>query len=356
MNTAVSRRRGKLSGPAAWSLVALLLGAIVLAGLFLFEGARPSARPEAASGRSPASEDRELLSPPDLLAAGEVPPAEPLPVAPSGRQPAGARRHTIEGVVLDTETGLPVPLYEIYLAPGAAGDPRSLPDTRPPHHVRDLEGRFRLTTPSRGTHRLLIRSQTHEDLARNVTVPSEAPLELYLERGTWLSGALRNLKGEPQADVTVWLHSRDEGPGARAEARTQSDDEGRYAFFKLRAGTYRLTAGPLTAPLAVRDDLVVLDRQHVKVDLVLPRQTEVVVHVEGADGQPIVEARVTLLTEEGSLVRTGITSGEGLVRIPHVQSGPHVLRIRAAGFADLEEELLVGAMHPRTELHRTLTR
>jgi protocatechuate 3,4-dioxygenase beta subunit len=363
MTTGFQHVRGVTSTALLWVLLAVLVVGGVVGWLLLFAAPREVVGPAASVPSDPTSTGPgRAASQPDLAVVVEEPGADPTSDARPSRTSAlegeGVREHLVQGHVRDAETLRPVPLYEVYLAPGVDGDPRRLPETQRPHHVRNLEGRFQLALTSDGTHRLLIRSETHEDLARRVTVPLEEPLDLLLGRGAWISGTVRDDRGRPQPHVTVWLQPRSRSAdGALEDARRKSSDErGRFAFYKLTPGAYRLVAGTLTAPLCVREELRVQAAQHLEQLLVVPRVTSLSVRVFADGGRPLPDARVTLLTAGGDTVHTAHSDAEGVARLPSVQQGRYRLQIRAAERAPWEEEIYVSVAQPQLELRRTLSR
>ncbi len=222
-------------------------------------------------------------------------------------------------------------------------------------HVTD--GQFELSGLQAGRWRIAIKSQRCVDPGSQVIeVPFGERLEFTVERGARLSGRVIRPSGEPLAGAKVELFR---GRG-RAQKKDTTDRQGRFAFARLQAGTYRVGARAKSwAPAAKRtvtlasnehsEDLVLVMVSACEVrGRVLPGAGEVarrVVTVRG--GSPRTEVRATS-DSDGAFELMELGPGRYTATLDkQVRSaeGPGALddaRLAAANCAPLEFELVAG--------------
>ncbi len=143
--------------------------------------------------------------------------------------------------------------------------------------------------------------------------------------GPGVAGRATRADGQGLATVMVTVAD----PAGRQEARTTTDDEGRYAVALREAGTYLVVAAagayqPHAALVVVGPDAVT---RH---DVTLAGTSGVHGLVRHG-GEPVVDAAVTLIDAHGDVAAVGITDGSGHYRLAGVPDGAYTLTAASAG-------------------------
>jgi len=143
--------------------------------------------------------------------------------------------------------------------------------------------------------------------------------------GPGVAGRATRADGQGLASVMVTVAD----PAGRQEARTTTDDEGRYAVALREAGTYLVVAAagayqPHAALVVVGPDAVT---RH---DVTLAGTSGVHGLVRHG-GEPVAGAAVTLIDAHGDVAAVGITDGSGHYRLAGVPDGAYTLTAASAG-------------------------
>lgn len=123
--------------------------------------------------------------------------------------------------------------------------------------ITDELGRFDLVGVPAGAYSLTVARPPHVGIAYGATRPGwpGTPLvvnagehvvgiRMQVVKGAAITGAVRDERGQPLANVEVWIERRDiKGAHSRSSVVT-TDDAGAYRAFGLPAGAYRASARP----------------------------------------------------------------------------------------------------------------
>lgn len=348
--------------PGPWNGDQLALAALATTGLltvvlltFLLKEPALAQYPGSASndGEEPSAARAEVPTQPTrgyqeattelYLGPPHTDPAPPSGNAPSGNEPSGRpsdgraplprRERGQHGPDVDTRTTAP--------GPGLRGTVRAGDDTALARAVLTLiapggrqlartasraDGHYELAAPETGPVILITAAPGYQPRATPVTLGSE-PRDHHVRLGGTggLVGTVRCTTGTPVADATVILT---DVRGEVAET-LRTDDHGGYALPTLQPGSYTLAVNaegyrPTAAPVTVPSGETT--RQDIEVDAAAGMRGVVRTH----DGQPVTDARVTLLDGEGTVLRTLTTGADGVFTFHQLPCGNYTLV--AAGY------------------------
>lgn len=206
----------------------------------------------------------------------------------------------------------------------------------------DDQGRYRLAAPARGTYLLICASSAHRPQAAVVAVTAEIPVrhDVVLDtRTSSLSGTVRTEGPRPRwvpAAVITLIQ-----PGGDVAAATTTGSSGEFRFADLTGGSYTLTVNarnirPVAHAVTVPPGSDV--RHHVEVATV----GRLVGKVRSAKaGTPIGEALATLTDQDGNVVTSTVTGGDGQFVFENLPPGSYT--IAATGYPQVVATVDVGA-------------
>jgi len=189
-------------------------------------------------------------------------------------------------------------------------------------------------------------------IARDGTVAAEiAHLSLYAPvvrsegeaGGGRIVGYVRDAAEHAIAGATVEVI---EGPGS-VGATAMTGEAGGYEIEGLTAGTYALRAGKTGYQSAAHDGIVVVQGQTAEADFTLEGEGNTEEpglfygHVKDTVGDPIVEARVEVVTGPAGSGHFDLTGEEGGYEIADVQPGTYSLRASRPGYTAITKGDLV---------------
>ncbi|WP_211238558.1 MFS transporter [Actinomadura rifamycini] len=235
--------------------------------------------------------------------------AEPAPRAVPRGEPGGV---PVRGVVR-TSDGAPVPSAALTLI-GVDGHQLARALTL-------ADGRYALPTPGPGTYVLIAATGEHEPQAATLVV-GDRPVEfdLLLAGNGGLAGTVRGADGlaVPNAMVVV-TDVRGEVVGT---GRTGPD--GRYAFADIVSGTYTLAVSaaahrPVALPVEVGGS------GQTTQDVEMPPGARVRGTVRNEAGEPVADARVTMVDAAGNVVAMMITGPDGEYAFADLTGGQYTV-------------------------------
>jgi hypothetical protein len=216
--------------------------------------------------------------------------------------------------------------------------------------VSDAEGRFLISDVQVGTdYRVFMRPQgRYRDYVRApvALTPDSAELDLVLEPldSGRLAGRMVDVDGRPVPGFRLWLWNRD---AQRRSREVVGDDRGYFELEEVPAGrlSFRTRALPdlqvgwiELAPGEHRDVVLVLDwGEHWMEGRVVDERRE---PVSGAQLLLSWSSRAGGL--DSTSMRQTVSDAEGFFRFNQLGPGPHLLEVRAAGFAPARESHDVG--------------
>jgi hypothetical protein len=203
----------------------------------------------------------------------------------------------------------------------------------PPSPTRSLRDVGQLTGSNDGVTRAVRASQAALDRGDLSEATQQAARRPEDEADGWFAppateptadgpgvvGTATRVDGRGLAAVVVTV----DDPAGRQEARTTTDDEGRYAVVLGGPGTYLVVAAagayqPHAALVTVGPDTAT---RH---DVTLAGTSGVHGHVRHA-GEPVGGAAVTLIDAQGDGAAVGVTDGSGHYRLLGVPDGAYTL-------------------------------
>ena len=279
-----------------------------------------------------------------------VPEVTSLSEIPAKRRPTADRPFTDEkvfpflGQIFDSETKKPVIYFEIFLIPDSEPDIDLAIRQTPSRKFREVDGKFEMTPHPAGTYTMVVRTLTHKENRKSgVTIPQQQPLTMYLDRGAWISGTVRDTYGMPLEGMEVYLHivAVDEGYVPPQRRIVKSDKTGYFEFSKMVPGRYRLSAGPLSDPNASHEEFRVELDQQLDKSFQIQRRTTLHLSVIRQDGAGIPRARVTMTPEESKATRSEYTDLKGVARVMFLKGGTYRLQVRAPGYQPYDTNFVI---------------
>jgi EmrB/QacA subfamily drug resistance transporter len=205
----------------------------------------------------------------------------------------------------------------------------------------DGTGGYSLAVHQPGNYVLIARAHAHHPHATMVSVNgTPVSLDVLLAGSGGLVGSVRRAGGEPVIAATVTLADSDgEVVGSQSTSVT-----GEYEFADLVAGTYTLAvSAPRHQPLALL--VAVPETGRVRQDIELAGGAALRGTAWTADHRPIPDARVSLLTLDGTVVATTSTDEAGRYAFTGIPEGDYTLE--ATGYPPVRTSLSlsVGERH-----------
>ncbi|WP_308198403.1 MFS transporter [Actinomadura terrae] len=218
----------------------------------------------------------------------------------------------VQGVVRSGE-GEPVASAALTLI-GVDGHQLARAITRP-------DGRYALPTPGPGTYVLIAATGEHEPQAATVVVGDRpVDFDLVLAGNGGLGGTVRGAGGAPITNAMVVITDvRGEVVGTG-----RTDASGHYTFRDVMSGPYTLAVSAAAhRPVAVPVEVTGGGQNRVDVDM--PPGARVRGTVRTATGEPIGEARVTLVDAAGNVLAMVITGPDGEYAFTDLAGGQYTV-------------------------------
>ncbi|WP_370087650.1 MFS transporter [Streptacidiphilus sp. MAP12-16] len=260
-------------------------------------------------------------------------PAVDLPQQATSAGPAGTR---VSGAVLEPDrVGVPRAVLTLIDMEG-----RQVARTG-----SGQDGRWALAAPRGGNYVLIAAAPGHQPQAVTVTVGSRpVDLDVVLGGTGRLSGAVRSAEGAPVPDATVTLTD------ARGEvtASTHADADGEYHFRDLVCGRYTLAVSARAyRPTALAVEVAASGET--RQDVAMTGSGTLRGTVRTAGGQPVTDARVTLLDSSGTVVAAATTGADGQFRFTDLEPGEYT--VIASGYPPVATALRLEDGHTERDLH-----
>ncbi|MFJ9851129.1 MFS transporter [Streptomyces sp. NPDC101150] len=288
-----------------------LMGAIVVALAFLLvlfikevplrqiSGLQARAQAEAeANGQAPGAGSTDVPAADAAVddTTAQAAPPEPVPVAAVGETPAGP---VIQGSVRDGN-GSPVAQAVVTLI-DVGGRQLGRAST-------SADGGYELPVPGPGTYVLIGSAGSRQPQAATVVVGNEpVRFELTLSGSAGLSGEVREEKGDEPVPGALVVATDVRG---EVVASGLAGQDGGFAFGELVPGSYTLAVSADShRPSALQVEVVSGTRNWYEIRLTHGARVRGV--VRAANGNPVEDARVTLLDPAGNVVGTATTGHDG---------------------------------------------
>lgn len=255
----------------------------------------------------------------------------------------------LDGKVVNDRDSAPVYYFQVWLIPEAMGDPATAKGTLSPSHMRN--GRLHLDHQLGGTYHLVVESREHEPVTKLIQLPYEGDLEVRLRYGTCVRGVVRDSFQTPLKDIelqlVVDLARIDSGFKPPMQRMVKTDENGRYAFWKLPPGTYALKVQLGGDELASEREFRVDPGSETMRDFTLERLGSLRVVVSNPIDQPLARARTALFAQNDDgrerMVRSVTSDLKGLARLEFVREGSYKLKVTVPGYLPHEQTVVVAA-------------
>ncbi|MFC0439826.1 MFS transporter [Kutzneria buriramensis] len=203
--------------------------------------------------------------------------------------------------------------------------------------VSGQDGGYDLAAPSNGTYVLIASAGSHQPQASTVVV-NGAPVnfDVVLTGTSGLVGVVSALGGAPVVEATVTLADvRGEVVGSRS-----TDGGGSYQFTELVSGEYTLVVSAESfRPTAL--SVTVGEAGTTRRDVELLGGATLGGVARGGDGQPLSDARVTLVAPDGQVVAVTTTGEDGQYNFGDLSEGDYT--VIASGYPPVAAALRVTA-------------
>ncbi|QKG22705.1 MFS transporter [Actinomadura verrucosospora] len=183
------------------------------------------------------------------------------------------------------------------------------------------DGRYALPTPGPGTYVLIAATGEHEPQAATLVVGDRpVDFDLMLAGNGGLGGTVRSAGGSPIANAMVVVTDvRGEVVGTG-----RTDASGQYAFKDVVTGSYTLAVSaaahrPVALPVEVAGG------GQTRLDVELPAGARVRGTVRNETGEPVGDARVTLVDAAGNVVAMAITGPDGEYAFTDLTGGQYTV-------------------------------
>ncbi|MDL4821222.1 carboxypeptidase-like regulatory domain-containing protein [Actinomadura sp. OS1-43] len=183
------------------------------------------------------------------------------------------------------------------------------------------DGRYALPTPGPGTYVLIAATGEHEPQAATLVVGDRpVDFDLMLAGNGGLGGTVRSADGSPIANAMVVVTDvRGEVVGTG-----RTDASGQYAFKDVVTGAYTLAVSaaahrPVALPVEVAGG------GQTRQDVEMPAGARVRGTVRNEDGEPVGDARVTLVDAAGNVVAMAITGPDGEYAFTDLTGGQYTV-------------------------------
>ncbi|MES9602342.1 MFS transporter [Actinomadura sp. NPDC000929] len=183
------------------------------------------------------------------------------------------------------------------------------------------DGRYALPTPGPGSYVLIAATGGHEPQAATLVV-GDRPVEfdLLLAGSGGLAGTVRSADGTPIVNAMVVV--TDVRGDVVGTGRTDAD--GRYTFKDLVAGAYTLAVSA-AAHRPVAMPVEVTGNGQTRLDVEMPPGARIRGTVRNESGEPVGEARVTLVDAAGNVVAMVITGPDGEYAFTDLTGGQYTV-------------------------------
>ncbi|MEU9016470.1 MFS transporter [Actinomadura sp. NPDC048394] len=183
------------------------------------------------------------------------------------------------------------------------------------------DGRYALPTPGPGTYVLIAATGEHEPQAATLVVGDRpVDFDLMLAGNGGLGGTVRSADGSPIANAMVVVTDvRGEVVGTG-----RTDASGQYAFKDVVTGAYTLAVSaaahrPVALPVEVAGG------GQTRLDVEMPAGARVRGTVRNEAGEPVGDARVTLVDAAGNVVAMAITGPDGEYAFTDLTGGQYTV-------------------------------
>jgi len=296
------------------------------------------------------------LVPPSSTSAQQVPNALPLapirPEKPSRTRnmkvapPPSRGPEGIRGLVLDADTGKPIPIFQIYILEAAEGEPLSRLEGSLGQSFHVRTGVF-FAKREPGRWDVIVKAPGYEpSVLTDLPTPAleQAPVRFELKRGPGIVGLVVNEAFMPVPGVKTFLHitKLSDSSAKMPLVRIASTGvDGRFSYSPLPDGEYAVA---LLEPSNTVDRLSGLrvfgDTLHVEMYL-RPRHA-LTVWTQAENGTVLADVQVELRSTQAHFAH-GQSNQNGLVLLEHLPDGVYTLTATLQGMPPVQEELeLIG--------------
>nr|WP_020498006.1 MFS transporter [Sciscionella marina] len=199
------------------------------------------------------------------------------------------------------------------------------------------DGGFRLAAPTVGRYVLIASADAHQPEASPITVGEDSlEVDLLLAGTAELAGVVTSTgSGDPVAGATATLaDGRGEVVGAE-----RTGERGAYEFRRLVEGEYTLVVSAESyRPFATSVRVAGSERNRQDVALSGGRRLSGIAKT-GPDGQPVGDARITLLDADGQVLACTDTGPDGSYRFADLAEGDYTLI--ASGYPPATSRLIL---------------
>ncbi|NVI90957.1 MFS transporter [Actinomadura sp. BRA 177] len=187
--------------------------------------------------------------------------------------------------------------------------------------ITQEDGRYALPTPGPGSYVLIAATGGHEPQAATLVVGDKpVDFDLLLAGNGGLAGTVRGGDGAPIANAMVVV--TDVRGDVVGTARTEGD--GTYLFRDITSGAYTLAVSAAAhRPVALPVDVV--GNGQTRQDVEMPPGARIRGTVRDDSGEPIGDARVTLVDAAGNVVAMVITGPDGEYAFTDLTGGQYTV-------------------------------
>ncbi|MFC0544803.1 MFS transporter [Kutzneria chonburiensis] len=203
--------------------------------------------------------------------------------------------------------------------------------------VSNADGGYDLAAPANGTYVLIASAGSHQPQASTVVVNgSPVTYDVVLTGTAGLVGIVSALGGAPVVEATVTLADvRGEVVGSRS-----TDGGGSYQFTELVGGDYTLVVSaesfrPTALPVSIGDSGTT------RADVELSGGATLGGIARNIAGDPLADARVTLVAPDGQVVAATTTGADGQYNFGDLSEGDYT--VIASGYPPVAAALRVSA-------------
>lgn len=188
------------------------------------------------------------------------------------------------------------------------------------------DGGYRLHPPAAAGYVLIASAPAYRPRASNISVNGEPvrqdiDLDSILTALGGVTGTVRAVSGASIAGATVTVTDS----GGEVVDAQRTDEQGRYRLSALPPGTYTLVAGaPGHQPAAQALPVGAADPLVVDIRLATANVVRGAVR-RSVDGQPVPDARVTVIDARGQVVRSAMTGEAGDYSLINLPNGEYTL-------------------------------
>jgi EmrB/QacA subfamily drug resistance transporter len=192
--------------------------------------------------------------------------------------------------------------------------------------ITQEDGRYTLPTPGPGSYVLIAATGGHEPQAATLVVGDKpVDFDLLLAGNGGLAGTVRGGDGAPIANAMVVV--TDVRGDVVGTARTEGD--GTYLFRDITSGGYTLAVSAAAhRPVALPVDVV--GNGQTRQDVQMPPGARIRGTIRNDSGEPVGDARVTLVDAAGNVVAMVITGPDGEYAFTDLTGGQYT--VTASGY------------------------